>query len=589
MILLARGGSAMAAASHLLEGARQPDPETTASLDTVVAELVALDPGTAADLALRALVLTPANSSQWFSRTVRAAEALTAAGRLTEVAEIVSTALSQPQPPARDAQLRGVLSSILALRGQAREASAEAETVLSQPHLTARLRDEALIAQLRAMTARGENSTAYSLAENLLTAFREHGEPALAAALTVLATANWDDGRLHRGLHLAREASQRTSGVSPDARHFQPLFTFAGMLIDLRRIDEAQAILRAVDDSIHTLSRNVAEVIPLILRARASLARGQTDDAHAAAENALTVADALGACSHSWLAHSMLSTVALRKGDLCTAELHIRNLPTGTHYLGTYARTETVLAKARFAEAAADPHAAVQLLDDVYAAIPVRRHVLVGEPTASPWLARTALAAHRPDLATRVVSAAEELARDNPAFDVVAVAAAHCGGILRQQPTLLARAAAQHPDPWARASAAEDLGIVLTAMKHYDDAVMRLDDALRGYGCAGAERDLARVRRRLRRLGVRRQPRGTPPPAAVGWQSLTDIEQVTASLVAQGLTNQQAAQRMYVSVHTVAFHLKQVFRKLDIGSRVELARLVAEQLGAQDHDHQRGR
>jgi DNA-binding CsgD family transcriptional regulator len=34
-----------------------------------------------------------------------------------------------------------------------------------------------------------------------------------------------------------------------------------------------------------------------------------------------------------------------------------------------------------------------------------------------------------------------------------------------------------------------------------------------------------------------------------------------------------------VSVHTVAFHLRQVFRKLGISSRVELARIAVEQLG----------
>src|SRR5262249_16164589 len=150
----------------------------------------------------------------------------------------------------------------------------------------------------QALTALGENARAYALAENLLAGFSEYGEPALAAALTVLAVVNWDDGRLDRGLHLAREATRRISGVSPDARHFQPLFTFAGMLIDLRRIDEAQAVLRAIDDSIHALRPNAAEAIPLILRARVGLASGHIDDARAEAENALTVADTLGASSH---------------------------------------------------------------------------------------------------------------------------------------------------------------------------------------------------------------------------------------------------------------------------------------------------
>jgi hypothetical protein len=33
---------------------------------------------------------------------------------------------------------------------------------------------------------------------------------------------------------------------------------------------------------------------------------------------------------------------------------------------------------------------------------------------------------------------------------------------------------------------------------------------------------------------------------------------------------------MYVSVHTGAFHLRQTFRKLGIGSRVQLARIAAQ-------------
>jgi DNA-binding CsgD family transcriptional regulator len=64
---------------------------------------------------------------------------------------------------------------------------------------------------------------------------------------------------------------------------------------------------------------------------------------------------------------------------------------------------------------------------------------------------------------------------------------------------------------------------------------------------------------------------------------------MTATLVAEGLTNHQVADRMYVSAHTVAFHLKQVFRKLGIGSRVELARIVAAYLSAGGQGRERGR
>ncbi len=107
-------------------------------------------------------------------------------------------------------------------------------------------------------------------------------------------------------------------------------------------------------------------------------------------------------------------------------------------------------------------------------------------------------------------------------------------------------------------------------------AVACLDDALAGYRRAGAARDTARVRRRLRRLGVRRRHWATHEGPEVGWESLTDTERAISELVSHGLSNQEVADRKFVSVHTVAFHLRQVFRKLGISSRVELTRIAVE-------------
>ena len=87
---------------------------------------------------------------------------------------------------------------------------------------------------------------------------------------------------------------------------------------------------------------------------------------------------------------------------------------------------------------------------------------------------------------------------------------------------------------------------------------------------------LARTRRRLRQLGVRRRHWASEQRPAAGWASLTDIERATARLVAEGLTNQRIADQLFISTHTAAFHLRQVFRKLDIGSRVDLARIALE-------------
>ncbi len=111
-----------------------------------------------------------------------------------------------------------------------------------------------------------------------------------------------------------------------------------------------------------------------------------------------------------------------------------------------------------------------------------------------------------------------------------------------------------------------------------EQAIHHLKVALSGYREVGADRDQARVRRRLRRLGIRARHWSTPPARPVtGWDSLTGTEQAVAGLVAEGLNNSQVGARMYISTHTVAHHLRQAFRKLHITSRVELTRVVIEQ------------
>lgn len=67
---------------------------------------------------------------------------------------------------------------------------------------------------------------------------------------------------------------------------------------------------------------------------------------------------------------------------------------------------------------------------------------------------------------------------------------------------------------------------------------------------------------------------GSRPP--FGWESVTDAERSVIELVAQGLTNRQVGQRLFVSAHTVDYHLRAVFRKLDVHTRVELTRIALD-------------
>ena len=57
---------------------------------------------------------------------------------------------------------------------------------------------------------------------------------------------------------------------------------------------------------------------------------------------------------------------------------------------------------------------------------------------------------------------------------------------------------------------------------------------------------------------------------------LTESEVRVAQLAAYGLTNRQIGERLFLSPHTVSSHLRHTFTKLQISSRIELARMAAQ-------------
>jgi DNA-binding CsgD family transcriptional regulator len=104
-----------------------------------------------------------------------------------------------------------------------------------------------------------------------------------------------------------------------------------------------------------------------------------------------------------------------------------------------------------------------------------------------------------------------------------------------------------------------------------DTAVPLLDRALGIYERLDAARDRDRTQARLRGLGVRHGRRGTRRRPQIGWESLTPTEHTVVELVAEGLSNPQIGERLYVSRRTVQTHLAHVFAKLGISSRAQLA------------------
>jgi DNA-binding CsgD family transcriptional regulator len=115
------------------------------------------------------------------------------------------------------------------------------------------------------------------------------------------------------------------------------------------------------------------------------------------------------------------------------------------------------------------------------------------------------------------------------------------------------------------AQALADLGAALRRANHRADAREPLRRALDLADACGARPLVERARHELRAAGGR--PRRS---RSSGAESLTASERRTATMAADGLSNPEIAQALFVTKKTVETHLGSAYRKLDIRSRTEL-------------------
>jgi DNA-binding CsgD family transcriptional regulator/tetratricopeptide (TPR) repeat protein len=574
-MLIARGHSDVAAADHLVQGGAQGEPETLATLDRAASELLGSSPDAAANLALRALELTPEEDDARFRRRLAAVNALVLARRLVEAEKLAGAAL--PRGPADvAARLHLVRSEILLFGERPAESLADAQAVLEGGDVPQDVFGGAEVARLLGVLTQGSLQEVRYLAEALLAGNDDRGGAVgLVGGLTALALIAWSDARVADALGLVRAAFRRSEGTPAGAHRIHSLLTLATLLATVGDFDEASDVIESARDTErHTREVQWSAFVPYV-RARVHLAAGRLHDAADEARTGLAVAEEVGARiavpANTWV----LASVALLHGDLESAATHVRA------YEGALAPIERApgsatyrFTAARVAEARGDKAAAAVLFGPIYID-PVAHGMLFAiDPTAASCLVRSALATGDRHGAEAVAAAAASVSASSPGVAALAAGAAQARGIVGRDIDALDEAARDHLHPWARASALEDAaGMAVDGSGQRT----RLDDSLNGYEDIGATRDAERVHTRLEQ-GERSQRTRVRKPVE-GWPSLTDTEQRVSRLVADGLTNPQVADRLSISRHTVDFHLRQVFRKLDINSRVELTRLALEQEG----------
>jgi DNA-binding CsgD family transcriptional regulator len=458
------------------------------------------------------------------------------------------------------AQLHLALASVSYMSGDVIRSKVEAEAVLAEPGLPEALYTAAEQSRVLAMLAGGR------IGET------ERGSTQ-AAALLARAALAWRDGQVGDSLAML-SAANRVRG-SGRGRGCHPRLGLATVLAALGQFDEARACLLDTADEIAFGGETLWSAAPAVFAAAIELAAGQLEAASTAASSGLEMAVKLGTPMLAPIAQNVLVAVAMRRGHLAEAarvltrwrsEAIPNRLPFGTpsrHW-----------ASFRLREA----HGAPVLTDaaggNAFDLLAEDLSLLLADPEAAAWLVRVALRAGDDTRAHSVMATVDRLAAANPRHPSVAAAAAHARGLVAGEPEILVGAVAGYQSPLARASAGEDAAAVYRQRGDRATARCWLERAAEEYLACGATRDHARIRSRLRELGVRRRHWSRQQRPVSGWDSLTETEHTVAAIVAEGLSNQEVANRMFISRHTVDFHLRHIFRKLGIDSRVVLTRIT---------------
>jgi DNA-binding CsgD family transcriptional regulator len=577
-VLLEAGALPVEVAVQLAASAERGDEVAIDTLLEAAKALVTTDPETAATFGRRALEIAPAHHPRRGEIVGTTAVALHIAGNSEEAIAFADQALRETLPALQEAEVRLSIAGMFAISPEIRISAGR--LALTLPDLSETLRARHLACLFHNLVTAGRVDAARAMLEEARAAVGSADDARASFTLRVAESAlDYSDDRFDASLELITSA-YRDGIFAGDDQRLRLAHMWHGELLSVAdRDDEALALAADGLAAAQRDRQGWAYQMFETWHGRMLLRTGRLTEALAVLEgryafedgtHAAAVLDAAGIVALGRLAiHTGDTRQAHRLADIAEVMLE-RGTPAVRRHAGWLL--------ALFAMAERDADGARRWLRSPTE--PDGRPILPRFPldiADEVLVARVALATQDEELAQLALSNSQRRAELNRSVASIAATAAHVRGLVARSTTDLREAVdlfGRTPRRLELAAALEDFGVDLIATDR-EAAVDALGRTLALYTELGATWDARRVRSRLRELGVRRRLVTTEPETS-GWAAMTTSELTVARLVAEGLTNREVAERLFVSPHTVSSHLRHVFAKLGINSRVELARLARD-------------
>ncbi|MFE3492612.1 LuxR C-terminal-related transcriptional regulator [Streptomyces sp. NPDC059169] len=363
-------------------------------------------------------------------------------------------------------------------------------------------------------------------------------------SLCLSSVERWHSGDLTQGLWLNQSAVQHAKDAAPMWRFYAD-FLLAKKLIDIHVSYQAERVIRDMRGMVRSAGLLAFGSVPEALNSLLQWQTGRFDEAMHSIRLAMRMSQQYDSAFGMKIALSVAAMVHVSRAEWDEAAedlelFHARSdyysMPD-SHFRAAFAEVVLLLARQ-------GPRAAADRIRAKWHLLGTRSGSFIEDPGRPAWLVSVARQAGDTDLAERSVREIEQLAERNRGVALLEVAALHARTAL----------AGGTPDP---ASSCE-FGRPLVAVPEDPP---------------GPAESTATVPR----PDVPPDDAGTTPPARpASLGSLTLRETEIARLVGQGMTNEQVAQRLGLSPHTVNFHLRNIFRKLSISTRVKLGSIIGQ-------------